>query len=60
MMASFTLIVEYGRTVLRAAMDPDGRYLHCPNGSHNPLYDDQEVYIRGLLQFITDVDAGRV
>jgi proline iminopeptidase len=38
----------------------NGRYLHCSNGSHCALYDDQEVYFRGLVQFIKDVDAGRV
>jgi len=36
-----------------------GRYLYCPNGSHLALYDDQENYFRGLIQFIQDVDAGR-
>ena len=36
-----------------------GRYLYCPNGSHLALYDDQEVYFRGLIQFIRDVEAGR-
>jgi proline iminopeptidase len=36
-----------------------GRYLFCPNGSHMALYDDQEVYCRGLTQFIRDVDEGR-
>jgi len=38
---------------------PRGRYLFCPNGSHMAMYDDQEVYIRGVIQFIRDVDAGR-
>jgi len=33
-----------------------GRYLYCPNGSHMALYDDQQLYFRGLIQFITDVD----
>ena len=42
-----------------AAAAQHGRYLHCPNGSHLALYDDQEVYFRGLIQFIQDVDAGR-
>jgi len=37
-----------------------GRYLFCPNGSHCALYDDQQVYCDGLIQFIHDVDAGRV
>jgi proline iminopeptidase len=36
-----------------------GRYLFCPNGSHFDMYDDQSVYMRGLLQFIGDVDSGR-
>lgn len=36
-----------------------GRYLYCPNGSHMALYDDQEVYFGGLIQFIRDVSAGR-
>jgi len=36
-----------------------GRYLACPHGSHCALYDDQEVYFRGLVQFIQDVNAGR-
>ncbi len=37
-----------------------GRYLFCPNGSHMAMYDDQETYFRGLVQFIRDVDAGRL
>jgi proline iminopeptidase len=36
-----------------------GRYLYCPNGSHLALYDDQEIYFRGLIRFIQEVDAGR-
>jgi proline iminopeptidase len=36
-----------------------GRYLFCPNGSHLALYDDQTVYMNGLIQFIRDVDSGR-
>jgi len=41
-----------------AAAVQHGRYLHCPNGSHIALYDDQEIYFRGLIQFIQDVDTG--
>jgi proline iminopeptidase len=37
----------------------DGRYLFCPNGSHLSLYDDQQVYFDGLVQFVRDVAAGR-
>jgi proline iminopeptidase len=36
-----------------------GRYLYCPNGSHMAMYDDQQVYFDGLIQFIRDVDAKR-
>ena len=34
----------------------NGRYLHCPNGSHMSMYDDQQVYMKGLVQFLQDVD----
>ena len=37
-----------------------GRYLFCPNGSHMAIYDDQKVYMAGLIQFIQDVDSSRV
>jgi proline iminopeptidase len=36
---------------------PDGRYLHCPNGSHMAMYDDQQTYFEGLIDFIHDVDG---
>lgn len=35
---------------------PKGQYLHCPNGSHLAMYDDQEVYFKGLVDFILSVD----
>ncbi len=38
---------------------PHGRYLYCPDGSHMAMYDDQQTYYRGVIQFIQDVDAGR-
>ncbi len=34
-----------------------GRFLLCPNGSHMAMYDDQEVYFKGLIKFIKDVEA---
>ncbi len=37
-----------------------GRYLYCPNGSHLSMWDDQEVFMNGVLQFVKDVDAGRM
>jgi len=36
-----------------------GRYLHCPNGGHLAMYDDQDTYVQGLVRFLQDVDAGR-
>ncbi|MFZ0170995.1 MAG: proline iminopeptidase-family hydrolase [Acidimicrobiales bacterium] len=29
-----------------------GRYLYCPNGSHLAMYDDQETYFGGLVEFL--------
>lgn len=37
----------------------NGRYLFCPKGSHCAQYDDQQVYMTGLIEFIKDVDADR-
>jgi proline iminopeptidase len=31
---------------------PRGRYLHCPEGSHLAMYDDQRTYFSGLLDFL--------
>src|SRR5215510_12222057 len=28
-----------------------GRYLFCPQGSHMAMYDDQQVYVEGVIQF---------
>ncbi|HKC35838.1 MAG TPA: proline iminopeptidase-family hydrolase [Chitinophagaceae bacterium] len=36
-----------------------GRYLYCPNGSHLAMYDDQQVFMNGLITFIKDVDSGK-
>ncbi len=35
----------------------NGTYLFCPNGSHLAMYDDQETYFTGLIDFIRKVDA---
>jgi len=37
---------------------PNGSYLYCPDGSHMCMWDDQETYMKGLIQFIKSVDAG--
>jgi proline iminopeptidase len=29
-----------------------GTYLHCPNGSHMAMYDDQSTYMEGLIRFL--------
>jgi len=34
----------------------NGQYLHCPNGSHLAMYDDAEIYFKGLIEFIKSVD----
>ncbi len=36
----------------------NGRYLHCPDGSHLSQYDDQKTYITGIVKFLNDVDSG--
>ena len=36
-----------------------GRYLYCPNGSHLSMWDDQEVFMGGVIQFIHDVNNGK-
>jgi len=41
-----------------AASMPKGRYLHCPNGSHMAMYDDQLTYIQGLVDFLRNVETG--
>lgn len=38
----------------------NGRYLHCPTGSHMSMYDDQETYFTGLIDFVKDVDEGKM
>ena len=43
-----------------ASQMPHARYLYCPNGSHMALYDDQQTWFNGVIQFIRDVDAGKM
>jgi len=31
---------------------PAGRYLYCPEGSHLSMYDDQQTYFAGLVEFL--------
>jgi proline iminopeptidase len=37
-----------------------GRYLLCPNGSHLAMWDDQKVFMNGVINFIKDVDSGKM
>lgn len=38
---------------------PNGSYLYSAKGSHMTMYDDQQVYMNGVIRFLKDVD-GRV
>jgi proline iminopeptidase len=35
-----------------------GSYLYCPSGSHMAMYDDQQIYMNGLIKFINAVSNG--
>jgi len=35
---------------------PRGQYLNCPDGSHMAMYDDQEAYFTGLIDFLYSLD----
>ena len=35
-----------------------GRYLYCPNGSHLAMWDDQKVFMKGVIEFVNDVNSG--
>lgn len=37
----------------------NGKYLYCPNGSHLCMWDDQKVFMDGVIQFIKETDAGK-
>ncbi len=36
-----------------------GQYLGCPDGSHIAIFDDQERYFTGLIEFLNGVDRQR-
>ncbi len=42
----------------QSKMVQHGRYLYCPNGSHLAMWDDQQVFMKGVIEFIHDVDSG--
>lgn len=37
-----------------------GRFLLCPNGSHCSMWDDQDTYMSGVINFIKEVDKGAI
>jgi proline iminopeptidase len=43
----------------QSKMVQKGRYLYCPNGSHLAMWDDQQVFMQGVVKFIKDVDGGK-
>ncbi len=36
---------------------PDGRYLYLPDGSHMSMFDDQQRYFSGVIDFLHDIDT---
>lgn len=42
----------------QSKMVQKGRYLYCPNGSHLAMWDDQQVFMTGVINFIHDVNSG--
>ena len=43
----------------QSKMVQHGEYLYCPNGSHLAMWDDQKVYMDGVINFIKSVDQGK-
>lgn len=37
----------------------NGSYLYCPNGSHLAMWDDQKVFMNGVIEFINGVNMGK-
>jgi proline iminopeptidase len=35
----------------------NGSYLYCPNGSHLSMWDDQQVFMNGVIKWIKEVDT---
>jgi proline iminopeptidase len=42
---------------MMAGLLPEGRYHYCPEGSHLAMYDDQEIYFAGLIDFLGSLPA---
>jgi len=37
----------------------NGHYLYCPNGSHLAMWDDQKVFMDGVIKFIKNVNENK-
>lgn len=42
----------------QSKMVKNGSYLFCPNGSHLSMWDDQQAFMNGVINFIKKVDVG--
>lgn len=42
----------------QSKMVQHGEYLYCPNGSHLAMWDDQKIYMNGVISFIKKVHQG--
>lgn len=40
----------------QSKMVQHGEFLYCPNGSHLAMWDDQQVFMSGVIKFIHDVN----
>jgi proline iminopeptidase len=41
----------------QSKMVKNGSYLYCPNGSHLSMWDDQKVFMEGVIKWIKEVDG---
>jgi len=41
----------------QSKMVQHGSYLYCPNGSHMCMWDDQQVFMNGVIKWIKEVDT---
>lgn len=41
----------------QSKMVKNGSYLYCPNGSHLAMWDDQQVFMNGVIKWIKEVDG---
>lgn len=49
--------MDPGHMAAMAQRFPRGRYHLCPDGSHLAMYDDQETYFAGLVDFLLDLPS---